>query len=57
MTVAALQSYDAAIKLDNATGAGSGYCIYDTVGGFQYFKSGPAGDITQDSDASGDCTA
>ena len=37
--------------------AGASYCITSDEGGFQYFKSGPAGAITEDPTPSDNCVA
>ncbi|MGZ4388591.1 MAG: prepilin-type N-terminal cleavage/methylation domain-containing protein [Gaiellaceae bacterium] len=54
MTKTALLGYDAGLKVSiGGTPALSTttYCIYNTVGGAQYMKAGPAGSIT-----SGNCS-
>jgi type IV pilus assembly protein PilA len=54
MNVSSLLLYDAGLKVSvGGTPALSTttYCIYNTVGGAQYMKAGPAGSIT-----SGNCT-
>ena len=45
-----LLSYDRGIKVsvDKTQGTTSMYCIYSTVGNFEYYKLGPGGTITQD---------
>jgi type IV pilus assembly protein PilA len=45
-----LLSYDAGIKVsvDTSQNSGTSYCIYSNVGGFEYYKKGPGGNITQD---------
>lgn len=54
MTKSLLLGYDAGLKVSVGTNPGlstTTYCIYNTVGGAQYMKAGPAGSIT-----SGNCT-
>lgn len=54
MTKSSLMLYDAGLKVSiGATPALSTttYCVYNTVGGVQYMKAGPAGSIT-----AGNCT-
>ena len=49
MTIAALQTYDAGIKLDALKAAdqtAASFCVSDTLGGFTALKNGPAADIT-----------
>lgn len=43
-------SYDAGIKAltDGTQDTATSYCIYSNQGGFEYYKSGAAGAITQD---------
>jgi prepilin-type N-terminal cleavage/methylation domain-containing protein len=43
-------SYDAGLKasFDAAQSTSTMYCVYSNVGGFEYFKLGPAGNITED---------
>jgi type IV pilus assembly protein PilA len=43
-------SYDAGLKVsfDSAQNSASSYCVFSQVGGFEYFKEGPAGQITED---------
>jgi type IV pilus assembly protein PilA len=44
-------SYDAGLKasFDATQSSTTSYCVYSNVGGFEYFKLGPSGNITQDS--------
>ena len=43
-------SYDAGLKaqFDSTQNTGTSYCVYSVVGGYEYFKEGPQGQITQD---------
>jgi type IV pilus assembly protein PilA len=44
-------SYDAGLEAtfpDASMNTGTSYCVVSTVGGFTYFKSGPQGAITED---------
>jgi type IV pilus assembly protein PilA len=43
-------SYDAGLKasFDAAQSSTTSYCVYSNVGGFEYYKLGPSGNITQD---------
>ena len=43
-------SYDAGLKasFDATQSSTTSYCVYSNVGGFEYYKLGPSGNITQD---------
>jgi type IV pilus assembly protein PilA len=43
-------SYDAGLKasFDAAQSTTTSYCVYSNVGGFEYYKLGPSGNITAD---------
>ena len=43
-------SYDAGLValFDAAQSSTTSYCVYSNVGGFEYFKLGPSGSITED---------
>lgn len=43
---AALQGIDAGVKATVISGNATTYCIRATVGGYNYYKNGPAGTIT-----------
>jgi type IV pilus assembly protein PilA len=44
-------SYDAGLKasFDSSQSSTTSYCVYSNVGGFEYYKLGPSGNITEDS--------
>jgi type IV pilus assembly protein PilA len=43
-------SYDAGLKatFDASQSSTTSYCVYSNVGGFEYYKLGPSGNITED---------
>ncbi len=43
-------SYDAGLKatFDATQSSATSYCVYSSVGGFEYYKLGPSGNITAD---------
>jgi len=43
-------SYDAGLvaQFDGSQNTATSYCVYSNVGGFEYYKLGPSGTITQD---------
>ena len=46
MTVAALRTIDAGVKITVVSSGLSTYCVRDTQGGFTYYKDGPSGTIS-----------
>ena len=56
-----LYSYDASLtnkaNINSSLSTQTSYCLYSLVAGFEYYKSGPAGTITQDNtpETTSDC--